>query len=388
VETEVFTDDATPESVKERLIAQGGAFAVMSAESSYLSNVAGRYSDAPNLDTILNGHAGDEIKVTRKGKRTERTERACLTICLMLQPDVIHDLGEIQGFRRRGAAARLLPAFPADMIGSRRIATTSTPDTLVQQWREIVYSILEVKRTPEPKVLHLSPDALHTYDTYRAQLEPRIPAEGRDMQGWLGKLAGAVLRIAGLLHIAEHEHPAHVPIQTDTIQRAIGIGDYFHHHAKIMFRKMYGRHGQSNAGAVLSYLRTIEDSSLSRSQLHERIKGRAAFPRADDLKPALDVLEDNGWIRQHTEQRSGVGRRSVTILLHPKIHSINTINTSHSTTEGSKSNISNVSQGTAEPVQPDDVVGYRVFKRDVDASRSDTPARPSPYDRTHEEEIA
>jgi hypothetical protein len=203
--TEVYSDDATPEAVKQRLIEQGGAYALLSAESAFLSIVAGRYGNQkePNFDTILNGHAADELKTSRVGRRTERTERACLTLCLMLQPHVMHKLGEVEGFTERGAAARLLPAFPADFIGSRRIHTRAVPNTLALAWDSLIRRILDMERqASSPRVLTLAPEALQVFDTYRAALEPSIKAEGPHMAEWLAKLAGAVLRISGLLHIA------------------------------------------------------------------------------------------------------------------------------------------------------------------------------------------
>jgi replicative DNA helicase len=325
VMTEVTTDDATPEAVKSTLIAQNGALAVMSAESAFLSNVAGRYSNAPHLDTILNGHAGDEIKVSRKGKLTERTERACLTLCLMVQPQVIKDLGQIDGFRTRGAAARLLPAFPADFIGSRSVVTAAVPLDLLEEWRSTLRAILDVPRTGDPRTLNLSPEALAAFDSYRSQLEPLLKSEGPQMQGWLAKLAGAVLRIAGLLHIAAWERPENEAIEAETIRRAIAIGTYFHHHARIMFRLMYSRDGQSEAASILDVLRTIEGESITTRNLWQRVKNRSGFDRAD-MDAALDVLEESGWIRRERQSR-GTGRPSEIVLLNPAIKSQKSRNT-------------------------------------------------------------
>jgi hypothetical protein len=325
--TEVYSDDATPEAVKQRLIDQRGAYALLSAESAFLSIVAGRYGDKkePNLDTILNGHAADELKVSRVGKRTERTARACLTLCLMLQPYVIRKLGSVEGFSDRGAAARLLPAFPADYIGSRRIHTRAVPDAAIREWDATIRRVLEVDRkgTP-PRVLQLDSDALATFDAYREALEPTIRAEGRHMEEWLSKFAGAVLRIAGLLHIAQYQRPEDVPMNTATIRAAIEIGAYFHHHARIMVRMMHGREGQSDAAAILEVLRTVEGTSISRRDLWQRVKNRSGFER-DDLGAALGVLEDHGWIRREIiaarEGKAPGGRRSEVIHINPAMQS-------------------------------------------------------------------
>lgn len=356
VPTEISTDDATPEAVKERIIDQGGALAVMSAESAYLSNVAGRYSNAPHLDTILNGHAGDGIKVGRRGKPTEQTQRACLTLCLMLQPQVIEDLGKIDGFRTRGAAARLLPAFPADWIGNRSITTEPVPERLVVAWRDTVRRILDTPREASPSVLNLTPEALEAFDAYRAALEPTLKSEGPHMQGWLAKLAGAVLRIAGLLHIAQSREPERDEIDVDTIRSAIAIGAYFHHHARIMFRMMYGRNGQSEAGEVLDVLRTVGSDSITKRNLYQRIKRRAAFQTVDALNPALDTLEDYGWI--HREKQTGPegGRPSEIIFLNPEI---GTQNPQNPGTDLPTAGIEGIGDQTGEPQAPPNVTRFQ-----------------------------
>jgi replicative DNA helicase len=325
--TEVYSDDATPEAVKQRLIEQGGTYALLSAESAFLSIVAGRYAKEPNLDTILNGHAADELKTSRVGKPTERTERACLTLCLMLQPHVMQKLGSVEGFSDRGAAARLLPAFPADFIGSRRIRTRAVPNALVQAWDTTIRRILDVQRhgTP-PRVLILAPEALQTFDDYRKSLEPTIKAHGPHMAEWRAKLAGAVLRIAGLLHIATLERPEERPVDAATIQRAITIGTYFDHHARIMFRMMHGRRGQSDAASVLDVLRSVEGDRITRRNLWQRVKNRSGFDH-DDLDGALATLEEYGWIRREIiPAKAGSapgGRRSEVIYLNPAMQSQN-----------------------------------------------------------------
>lgn len=333
--TEVFTDDATPESVKEKLIEQGGALAVLSAESAYLSNVAGRYHNAPHLDTILNGHAGDPVRVSRRGRPTLSTDRACLTLCLMLQREVVRDLGRIPGFRQRGAAARLLPAFPKDFIGHRKTETQPVSVSTMGAWDTLLRRLLEARDRREVAVIDLEPEAESACTEFLNELEPRIKSEGRDMQGWLAKLGGSVLRIAGLLHLAwcadAQVSPAETRLSGDTMRAAIALGRYFHGHARIMYRLMYGREGLSEAGMVLEKLRELDAPVVTRRDLHQRLRRWPEFQNPKDLDAVLEILEDKGWIRVETPPvgKQG-GRPSPRIVLNPAIGAQNTQNSRES----------------------------------------------------------
>lgn len=322
--TRLIVDDATSEAVKSLLAEQAGAIAVMSAESAFLSNTAGsRYSDAPNLDVLLNGHAGDGIRVDRKGRPAETIERACLTLCLMVQPQVIRDLGKVPGFITRGAAARLLPCFPTDVLGQRRIDVTPVPAHLADDWAQVVTRI--VARRPAcrdgcyvPWPLHLDAQAGAAFRAYRTWHEPQMSKDGAlsDIRDWAGKQAGAVLRIAGLLHVTTHDVPESVLVNADTLQRAIAIVGYFAEHARLMYRLMRGRSGHADARTVLAALRTLDDPA-TRRDLHRRLHNRTAFATSDDLSAPLHLLEEYGWIKRNRRGNDQGGRPSELIFLNP-----------------------------------------------------------------------
>ena len=78
--------------------------------------MAGRYNQAagPNLGVYLKGHAGDLLKVDRRGRPPEYVERPCLTIGLTVQPEVLQGLAGRPGFRGRGLLARFLYSLPPE----------------------------------------------------------------------------------------------------------------------------------------------------------------------------------------------------------------------------------------------------------------------------------
>lgn len=326
--TRFIMDDATPEAVKSMLAEQGGAIAIMSAESAFLSNTAGgRYAanGSPNLDVILNGHAGDAITVDRKGRPSESIERACVTTCLMVQPSVIHDLGRAPGFITRGAAARFLPSVPIDVVGRRRIDVTPVPPETSRAWNTTVRRI--AARMPElrngcytPWSLTLSPGASDVFRSFREWHERQMTPEGAfsDIRDWAGKQAGAILRTAGLLHIFANDEPESKPITVETLQAAIRIVDYFASHARIMYRLMQGRAEMGNARIVLDAIKAL-GSPTTRREVHRKLHNRTAFAKSSDLEAPLQLLQEYMQIRWHRDSAGGAaGRPSEVIELNPR----------------------------------------------------------------------
>lgn len=324
--TRIIYDDVTAEAAKTALAEQGGAVAVMSAESAFLSNTAGgRYSadGQPNLDVILNGHAGDAIRVDRRNRPSETVERACLTLCLMVQPTVIRDLGKSPGFIQRGGAARLLPSFPPDLLGRRRIDVEPVPPELAAAWSTRIATI--VKHKPDirdgsydPWALQLAGDAKAIFHAYRVWHEPQMRKDGpfSEIRDWAGKQPGAVLRIAGPFHIAQHDQPEPEPISGETLQRAITVVDYYAEHVRVMYRLMHGRSEHAKARVVLATLRQL-GSPTTRRDLHRKLHNRVGFEKSADLSEPLDLLEEFGHIKRDPKTGDKGGRPSEQIHLNP-----------------------------------------------------------------------
>jgi hypothetical protein len=65
----LVTNDVTPEALVSLLCEQRGRMALLTDEGgSVFEMMAGRYTDAPNLDPYLKGHDGGTIRVDRKGR--------------------------------------------------------------------------------------------------------------------------------------------------------------------------------------------------------------------------------------------------------------------------------------------------------------------------------
>lgn len=239
---QLLADDTTAETVTSRMAEQGGRIAVMSAEGDIFDIIAGRYSGKPNMGGFLKGHAGDRLKVDRQ-TREEYIEHPALTMGLCVQPQVLDDIGQQDGFKGRGLLGRFLYSVPESLVGRRKIEPDPIPDQVMETYRRHVLDLtLFLAEWSDPAVIQLAPEAVTALKGFQARVEPMLEARGGIMGqigDWGGKLVGAAARMAALLHLAEHLTKGHtVPVAEATMRDAIALAEYFISHSLAAFDSM------------------------------------------------------------------------------------------------------------------------------------------------------
>jgi hypothetical protein len=325
---QLITEDCTPERLVSILAEQGGRLAVMAPEGDVFDLMAGRYSanGGPNFGVYLKGHAGDDLRVDRIGRRGESVKAPALTLGLAVQPTVVSGLASQPGFRGRGLLARFLYGMPETLVGHRDITPPSIPEAIRHAYDERLTALLELPVAPSggdgesrPQVLLLSSQAVTLFDAFRRDLEPRLGELGDfgALQDWAGKLAGAVARITGLLHLATYSNQAvasRSPISAETIARAIHLANEFLiPHALVAFAQMGADPAAAEARHLLRVLADRELRSCTKRELYQLVKGR--FKSVEALEPAVVVLQRHGYIRiRKAVDRSGPGRKASPIF--------------------------------------------------------------------------
>ena len=322
VKPRLLADDATPEVIASLLAEQGGRLAVMSAEGGIFDIIAGRYSGTPNMEVFLKGQAGDRLQVDRRG-REEVIEAPALTMGLTVQPSVLENIARVKGFEGRGLLARFLYLLPVSRVGYRKILPDPIPDAVAEDYERRVTAItLALADWTDPAVLQLSPEADAALVAYQKRQEPRLRERGGDLGHvgtWAGKLAGAACRLAGLLHLGTHPDNGHTqPIDADTMSAAVQLSDYFTGHALAVFELMGADQTAARARTVLETLRANQWPEISKRDLMVKLS-RSEFPTVADLDPALELLEEHGYVRSQPVQRPGGRGRppSPRYLIHP-----------------------------------------------------------------------
>jgi hypothetical protein len=307
-----LVDDATPEALAG-LLATYGRIALLSPEGDVFDQMAGRYNQAagPNLGVYLKGHAGDLLKVDRRGRPPEYVERPCLTIGLAVQPEVLHGLAGRPGFRGRGLLARFLYSLPASLVGRRQAGAPPVPPAVADRYTLELYALAASLATPAgkdgPALLALHQEAAELLLGFEHELEPRLAAGSGDLAhlaGWAAKLAGATCRLAALLHLASHLREGWVqPIGADTFAGAIRLADYLIEHARAVFDLMGADQHLDDARWLLDWIDRTNRTQFSRRDAH-RAAPRGRFAKATDLEPALRLLEEHGYLRRFDPEPS------------------------------------------------------------------------------------
>jgi hypothetical protein len=335
-----YCDDVTPEKLVKLLARQGGRMLLAAPEGTAFEIAKGRYSDAANFEVFLKGHSGDSLRVDRVSRDSDIVDQPALSLALAVQPDVIRGLADQATMRARGFLARFLFSLPKSKVGRRKIPCPAIPAAVAQKYHDIVLDLWRIQGIvdehgkPAPNWIHFSQDADHELREFERWLEPLL-AEGEELSylsGWANKLAGAIARITGIIHVAgaiSEGHSWEVPIKFDTICKAIQLGrDYLLPHAFAAFGLMEADKSLADAQHVWDriekHLSERSESSesalplLSRRDIHQLVRTRYRFARADELDPVLVLLEKHGYLRPVGQGEAGRGHSSPLLVINPK----------------------------------------------------------------------
>ncbi len=334
-EPQLIADDITSEELATKLAEQGGRMAIFSAEGGIFEVMGGRYSSgSANIDVYLKAHPGDLLRINRRN-RAEYIEAPALTLGLAVQPDVIQGLASKPGFRGRGLVGRFLYALPPSSVGKRKIRPAPLRDEAKHTYARNIGNLARIQPygtdADQARMLRFSKDADDYLAAFEERLEPQL-CEGGDLYAladWGAKLAGAVARIAGLLHLAENVQRVNSgnwpgDVAAETVKQAIAIGDYLIPHARAAYAEMGADPKIEDAKFIVRWLERDGRAVVSKRDIFEGTKGR--FKEVTSLEPALQTLQDHDYLRlTEVPQKTGRGRKpsqqfAVNPFLNPASH--------------------------------------------------------------------
>ncbi|MEZ4522926.1 MAG: YfjI family protein [Thermomicrobiales bacterium] len=315
----LLADDVSPEKVANLLAEQQGRLSILSAEGDLFEIMTGRYSKAgPNIGVFLKAHAGDTIRVDRIGRAPEYITMPALTIGLTVQQQVLRGMQHAGQLRGKGLLARFLYSLPESGLGYRRAQTHPVPDYVKERYTNQVERLawLKPNRTPEgkpvPHELALTPRAEELLIALLETIEVELRPAGSlgTIPDWGGKLAGAIVRIAGLMHLADSEEETFVTrpaIGVGTLANAIRVGNYLMAHARAAYAELGADPVVEEAEYLLGRIESRNWTLFTKRDLFEMARSRV--PQAAELDRPLELLVDHGFLRRIDKDRGGPGRK-------------------------------------------------------------------------------
>lgn len=308
----LFVDDVTAEKLASVLAENRSKAAIVSAEGGIFDILSGIYTKNVNIDVFLKGHSGDTIRVDRIGRASESIVHPTLTMLLAVQPGVLNGMMSNDTFRGRGLTARFLYAMPKSSLGIRSFHTEPIPEATKTEYANLIRNLLEVDCKEEP--IQLSEEATSVLKALYLDTESRFCTDLAEIADWAGKYVGAVLRIAGLLHSAQHHgFLDFTEVSGETMENAVRIGEYFLEHAKAAYSLM-GADPVNKQGEYL--LDAIKRGQISAFTRRDAMRMCRRFHTAESLQPVLNRLCEYGYIApKPTEPALGAGRRPSEVYL-------------------------------------------------------------------------
>jgi hypothetical protein len=336
---QVIADDITPETVAKGLAELGGRLLVTSAEGTTFEIACGRYSEQAHLDNFLKAHEGDRIRVDRIGRESDYVDDPALSMVLAVQPCVIKGQAMHATIRGKGFLARWLFSLPPSPVGKRQVAPPPVPPEVAKAYHTNMLALWKSQGGVDQDgnrcvgwfILGAEADAV--LQDFEAWLEPQLAedAELGWIADWAGKLAGAVIRLAGVLHAAAGiamgpSMPA--TISPGVVCAAVRLArEYLLPHALAAFGLMSADRRVADARRVIAWIRRTVNSVnsvngvrvLSRRDIHAKILGSTY--KADDVDAVTGVLLRHSYLRPALiERKTGPGRQpSPTFEVHPSL---------------------------------------------------------------------
>ena len=179
-------------------------------------------------------------------------------------------------------------------------------------YNHLIRTLLVNTQNDEP--LHLTQDATLVLKNLYLNTESRFHTDLAEIESWAGKYTGAVLRIAGLLHIAENNGiPEFCNVSEQTMKNAVRIGEYFLEHAKAAHALMGADPLNKQGEYLLSRIQKAQVREFSRRDAMRMCRG---IKSAESIQPVLNRLCEYGYIApKPTEPVMGVGRRPSEVYL-------------------------------------------------------------------------
>jgi len=320
----LWTQDVTPEALALLAFQNNERMAILSDEGGYFDILGGRYSRGlPNLDFVLQAHAGASVRVDRKSGDAIFLTNPLLTIGLSPQPAVLTGLAQVPDFRGRGLLARFLFGLPPSNLGYRLHDPNPIPAGTRQDYTDLIRGLLTLGNRsgeagkPSPIKLTFAPSAYESWREFQRLVEVEM-REGNRLAGlkdWAGKLPGAAARLAGLFHCVTEDCKSVSVMPPSTVEMALALASILISHAMCAFGLIGGSVHVEMAKRLIKWATHRGDAETTKRDVFCAFQ--STLKTMDNLEPILRLLAEHQYLR--IEERETKKKPSPVCLWNPTL---------------------------------------------------------------------
>lgn len=309
--------DATPEALAWELHLHNERMGIIDDEGGIFDILSGLYTNgAANFELFLKAYDGISYNISRRTKDNISLINPLLTMGLMTQPEHFEETVKNQKFLSRGLIQRFLFSFPESRAGYLKMTSPDIPPKLRKQYSDLINRLLRMPSTPDTPVIVCDREAELLFSDYFEHLQTEIRDGGtfENLKEWASKQFGRALRIAGILHLCEHEPSERLTGQT--AMNSISIATWAENHALNALSGTASEPAEiKNAKYILKKLKKSEKDIISKSELLRFCRTLRAY----EFDAPLEVLEDMNCIRIEIIRNGERGKPKERIKINPLI---------------------------------------------------------------------
>lgn len=316
-ELRLNVNDVTPEALAWEMFLQGGRIGVMDDEGSVFDVLSGLYSGgSTNINIFLKAYDGANYTIVRRTKEDIDLKNPLLTMGIMTQPEHFSEAVGNRQFSGRGFIHRFLFSFPESKAGFQSFTSKSIPIELQSRYAELINRLLSKSYPDKLPVIGCDSEAYTLLSDYFYQIQEEMREGGifANLKEWASKQFARCLKIAGILHLCEHE-PAE-QINGQTAMNAMSVAVWCENHALKAFSGAIADSQEvRDAKYILSKLKSSRRDTISKRDLLRLCRAL----NADEAEEPLSLLEDMNIIKRDTILSERQGRPKETIKINPLI---------------------------------------------------------------------
>lgn len=333
-EPRVYTEDTTLEALTRSMARSKGALALISDEgSSFFANASRRAPGGIDaIESLLRAHSGMTIVVDRVSRPSVVVHEPALSVAITTQSRTFGRLLRRESLEGRGLWERFLIIQPWSRAGERVGLPPAMDRAAVTTYNAAIHSLFAlpvIERTTgnlRPRELRLLPEAQERLRAFSEAIDRRMAPDGdlraEPIIGWAQKLRTNVVRLAGILRLAEGGSPTGATgdrnsvISADVFGRAEEIATYCLAHAQRLITPESA--SGDDVRVALDWLRSRGEPTFRARDL-QRYR-RAQFPNAAFVEPVTRLLLEANAIRPAPNHHR-VGRPPDEYEVHPDLRS-------------------------------------------------------------------